>query len=522
MSVDGMFPWLAQGPFLLFAFIIGLVVSMDVAVVEFTRDYEEEDRNGKWRPWTIWTSRMRTMMFLHAGFHAVSFLIYMTFIYVAQYLVFLPIEFLDLPEDIGLGLLTIINFFIVVFIWWTYKSKVKEDHSEKSVDSDMAGRKDMKFFVDFVRAVSHKFGWGAKVKGAAVAGSVAVDMLAVSALLKGVLLPNGEEAPIASMFGKQYPDCVLALFLDLFIFALIIFVVVAIVVLTAQFFGTGKYSRFVFFLRVFEPFIVFFILAGVTRLLAGLLFESLPTIYTVLGNMSDVVFAGAVTFSLFWSNGIGCRELEKLYAKRSDDSASTNPPATFKQLEIKFVVSAIIMVPFTLFVVLLCMWYAYSNDPGRETYNPMVETIRYIAALAVIVTIFILYLPLKRLDDWETSKTAIFRDMFRVTPMNFFNQFGAVTLALAALNIHTFLMLGPTFVCGAIVTWSMYVLLGWLFFDLRLRRFYKSNPAGKTCRTNNADFAELVTAVGLASAVMAFFAPVVAQVAFFFVRQLIG
>ena len=511
MSVDGFFPGLAQGPFLLFAFIIGLVVSMDVAVVEITRDYKKEDRNGNSH---LWTSRMRTMMFLHAGFHSVSFFVYMIFIFLAQYLVFLPIniEFLDLPEDFGLGLLTIINFFIVMFIWWTYKSKVKEDHSEKTDDSDMAGRKDMKFFVDCVRAVSHKIGWGGKVAGAAVAGSVAVDMLAVSALLKGVLLPNGGEAPIASWSG--------ILLLDLVVFASIIFVVVAIVVLIAQMLGTvvRKFHYLLaVLLRVLEPFAVFFILAGVARLVAAISFENLPTVYTVYGDLIDAIFAMVVTISLFWSNGIGPRRLLQLYAKRSEDEYSINPKITINELmvEIKGFVPAIWVFLSMFVIIFVCMWYAYSTDPGRETHNHLVEATGYIAGLVVIFTILFLYAPLKRLDDWETSKTANFHRMFRAMPKDLFNRLGAVIIALAALNIHTSLMLGRTFVLGAIATWSIYVLLGWLLFDLRRWRFYKSDPAGQTGRTNNADYTELFTAFGLASSV-------VALVAFFFVRQLIG
>ena len=513
MSVDGMFPWLAQGPFVVFAIIIGVVVSLDVAVVEITRDYEKEDRNGKSR---LWTSRMRTMLILHALFHSVSFFVYMIFIWVAQYLMFLPIEFFDLPEDIGIGLLTLINFFIVMFIWWTYKSKVKEDHSEKTDDSEAVDRKDMKLFVDFVRWVSDKKEWGDKVRGVAVAGSVAVDMLAVSALLKGVLLPNGGEAPIASMFGKQYPDCVLALFLDLFIFALFIFGVVAIVVFVAQMLGklAREFHCLVFGLRVFEPFAVFFILAGVARLLAGLFFESLPTVYTVYGDLIDASFAVVVTFSLLWYNGIRWQNLKELYARRSEDQKSDNPPSNEKKLkdDFKGVCSAISIIVTTLVVVFILMLIAYSTDPGREPHYALVEATSYIAGLVVIFTILFLYAPLKRLDDWETSGTNNLSDKLLATPKEYFNQLGAVTLALLALNIHTFLMLGRTFVLCAIATWSMYVLLSWLFFDLRRWRFCKSNRAGKTCRTNYADFAELVTTVGLASALVVIFAPVLALV----------
>ena len=512
MTVEGLFPSLVQGPFWFFALIIGVVVSMDVAVVEITRKYKKEDRNGKSR---LWTSRMQTMMFLHAGFHSVSFFVYMIFIYLVQnYIFFWPIDIFDLPEDVGLGLLTLINFFIVAFIWWTYKNKVKEDHSEKSDDSKAVDRKDMKFFVDCVRWISHKNhkrNWGDKVAGAAVAGSVAVDMLAVSALLKGVLLPNGGEAPIASWTG--------ILFLDLVVFAFIIFVVVAIFVYLAQMLGTAarEFHSLVFGLRVLEPLAVFFILAGVARLVAGLLFESLPDVYTVYGDWVDLIFAAVVTLSLFLTNGICWQDLKDLYAKHSEDWKSSNPPVTTKELwdEVKGFFYAIIFVLPMFPIVFVSMWVAYSTDPGRETHNHLVEATGYIAGVMFVVVVGLLYAPFKWLDDRETSETKNFREMFRATPREFSRRLFAIFLALLALNTHTFLILGRTIESESIVLWSVYVMLGWALFDLRRWRFYKSDPTGESGRTDDADYAELLTAFGLASSV-------VASAASVFVQQLIG
>ena len=506
MSVDGLIPLLAQGPFVFFAITIGLVVSMDVAVVELTRIYKKEDRNGKPFPW--WTSGMQSMTFLHAFFHSLSFWLYMMTIYLMQSLFFWPIDVFDLPEDIGIGLLTLINFIIVAFIWWTYKSKVKEDHSNKSAGTEPVDRKDMKILVDLVRVAARSFDIHDWVVGAAVAGSVAVDMLAVSALLKGILLPNGGEAPIASWTGN--------LLVDITVFAGIIFVVVAIVVFIAQAVRAtaGDCPLVVVFFRVLEPIAVFFILAGVARLVAGQISEILPNVYIIYGDWIDLVFAVVVTFSLFWSNGIGPQRLMKLYGKHSVHENSLNPRIRPKQLwnDLKGFVPAGGIVLIVFAIVFLCMWYAYSTDPGRETHNHLVEATGYIAGLMVLLTIVFLYAPSKRLDNWERSETENLHKIFPATPKESFNRLCAVFLALLALNIHTFLVLGRTIESESIVLWSGYVMFGWALVEFRRWRFSKSHVS----RTNNADYAELVTAFGLGASA------VVALVASNWVQQLIG
>ena len=505
MSVDGWIPWLATGPFWFFAFAIGLVVSMDVAVVEVTRQYDEEDRNGKLFPW--WTSGRQSMTWLHASFHSLSFWLYMMAIYLMQSLFFWPIDFFDLPEDMRIGLAALIHFIIVAFIWWTYKSKVKEDHSKKSDGTEPVDRRDMQFLVDLVRVVAHRFDFHRWVVGAAVAGSVAVDMLAVSALLKGILLPNGGEAPIASLTGS--------LLVDITVFAAIIFGVVAIVVFFAQMFraNVGDSPIVVIFFRVLEPIAIFFILAGVTRLVAGLISESLPNVYIIYGDWIDLVFALVVTFSLFWSNGIGPGPLMQLYAKHSVHTVSRNPTIFPKQLwnDLRGFVPAGRIILAVFLIVFLCMLYAYSTDPGRETHNHLIEATGYIAGLVVLLTMVFLYTPLKRLDSWERSETDKLHKRFRGTPKEDFNRLGAVFLAFLAFNIHTLLVLGRTIESESIVLWSIYVMVGWALFNFRRCRFSKSHNS----RTNDADYAELLTALGVGSAL-------VALVASIWVQELIG
>jgi hypothetical protein len=67
----------------------------------------------------------------------------------------------------------------------------------------------------------------------------------------------------------------------------------------------------------------------------------------------------------------------------------------------------------------------------------------------------------------------------------------------------------------AIFFWSVYVALSWVLFDLRRWRFFKSDPTGKIRQENDSDYAELITAIGLASSVIIFLVQ-------FVVRVLIG
>ena len=500
MLIDGFFLWLAQGPFFLFAVVIGAVVSMDVAVVEITRDYEFKERNrNSILGW--WTSRMKTMAVLHAGFHSLSFLIYMVAIYLFQFLALWPIDFFDLPPDLALGLLALINFVVISFIWWTYRSKIKEDHSEKSNDSDVIDRSDMKLFVDFVRMLSHKYGFSDRIRGVAVAGSVAVDMLAVSALLKGVLLPNGSIPPTASFSG--------VLFLDLFLFAVTIFFVVFAFVVLAQFAGTAarEWHNMVVALRVLEPVAVFFILAGVVRLTAELIRgASLSSGYSEYSNSIDLLFALLVTISLFWSNGINLKQLNTLYARRSVDAESANPTISGNELArvLNRFTPALKVLLAVFLVVFASMWIGYSTDPGRHTHNHLAEATGYIAGFVLLTSIYVLYWPSKSLDNWEINESSNFREGLSAEPNQFWHRLGATGLAFISLNVYNFLVIGRSLETEAILLWSVYVIFSWVLFDLRRWRFSLSDQPGDSRRENDADYAELITAVGLASSAIVF------------------
>ena len=206
---QNLFEWLAGSPyFLLFAIVIGAIVSIDVFVVELTRDY------GTSRPTKETIGRRLYMAKLHAIFHAGAFLVYSFALLLVDLISIQLIDLFDLPPGVGSAFVTVVNFFIIIFVWWTYKGKVAEDHSTKDESESKVDRYDMQVLVDLWTAISSS----SRTSGAVIAGSVAVDMLAVSALLKAWLLPVNGAEPVSSLFGIA--------FIDISIFGLVIGVVV--------------------------------------------------------------------------------------------------------------------------------------------------------------------------------------------------------------------------------------------------------------------------------------------------------
>jgi hypothetical protein len=152
MLNENLIQLLAQTNLFFFAVIVGVIVSFDVFVVEVSRDYDADvSKTG------VWTQRMRLMAFWHALFHSLSFYLYVMSIYLLQFLIVIPIKLFDLPDGVGQGALTLFSFVIFCFIWWTYRSKIKEDHSKKNDDSMKMERRDMKLLVKTQRAGKGSF-----------------------------------------------------------------------------------------------------------------------------------------------------------------------------------------------------------------------------------------------------------------------------------------------------------------------------------------------------------------------------
>tara|TARA_R110002072_G_scaffold286444_2_gene451507 strand:- start:12403 stop:13740 length:1338 start_codon:yes stop_codon:yes gene_type:complete len=442
------------------------------------------------------------MTMLHALFHSGSFLAYMLVIYGLQALLFIPFDWFDLPEDLVDGILALVSFVVVAFIWWTYRSKIKEDHSDKTDDSCSVERRDMRFFVDLVRAV-----FGERARGAAVAGSVAVDMLAISALLRTALLPGPTGVVQSSWTGF--------LILDLVIFAALIAMAVSVSVFLAQQFGASLREispKIAAVLRVAEPFAVFFIMAGLIRTTAQYNGFVMQVEWPVDANLIDAIFAGFVVVSLFWSNSISWTKLVEIASRRNADDVSQTTVVTRATVmsDLKKLEPAVGVALLVGLVVFSGLLVAYLT-PGEIGHNHLVEGTGYIAALCLFVTGVILYWPSVVLDSWETNTSSNFRSFQTATPMHFWNRLVGVALALLALNAYSIFLFDLNFQTEASLVWSGYLLLTWALFDARRWRFCISDLGGEARRANDADYAELLSAFGLASSAVAIIAPVLTR-----------
>lgn len=502
MPNDNLIQWLANGPYPIFALIIGVLVSIDVCVVEFTRDYDIAD-DGTGLLSRIWTPRMRWMAFWHALFHSASFFLYIVTIYLLQGFAFFSIEWLRVPDGVGIGLLTLINFVVVCFIWWTYRSKIKEDHSEKNDDSASVDRRDMKLLVDLVRAISQKLNLSEQSRGVAVAGSVAVDMLAISALLKLYLLPHDDKPAISEFFG--------VVIVDIFLFATIIFATVFFLVFIAQ--AAGRLFRnslgAIIILRLAEPLAVFFVLAGTVRAFMQFQVGNYSDEVHKYGLLVDFLFALTVLVSLVVSNGLTWSDLRGIYKRRSSDGLSKNPDISFREILVKarVLLPALLIVILILCVVILTLGLAYSTAPGPNTHNHLIEATGYFSSVALALSIVFLYSPSTTLDKIETRETANFNKIEIENQFKFWSMLIGVFLGLFALNAFNLLAFGRSFEVDSIMLWSAYLGLTWLLFDLRRWRFFIAEKNAVTDRrVNDADFAELVSTVGVVSALVSLFA----------------
>jgi hypothetical protein len=501
---------LANGPFIVFAFVVGLIVSIDVSVVELTREYPEKPDNQMFHKRKLW------MALWHSLFHSLSFLIYMLLIFVFQYILIFPIYLFDVPDGVGIAIISVLNFLIVCFVWWTYRDKIREDHSEKANDENAVDRNDMRFFVDVIRALAQKIGITDGARGISIAGAVAVDMLAISALLKIYLIPNEKTPPISTLSG--------ILLIDLLIFALVIFFVVGSVVITAQTWGQKirtdlKKFKFIAVLRLIEPFAVFLIVAGTLRHLLEFYSGTPSSITGFWAYFFDFLFSIGIVFSLIISSGMTWSELNEIYDKNNIDDNSTNPNITFSAIWDDFLraVPALGWIMGSFAIIGITIVYAYSTIEGPNSHNHLVESTAFIAGCGLILSIIFLYTPARRLDLYETQKSAAFSDLGAENARAIWARFWGVFVALVLFNILNFIFAGwEVAEVQAIGFWSAYLLLAMLLFDLRRWRFCRSGTSDSGGgRLNDALTAEMVSAIGLASSLIALSATI-------FVTTLIG
>jgi hypothetical protein len=266
-------------PFAWIAVIVGVIVSIDVTglVLSQCEGYGKE----------ILLPKRQAL--LHAGWHAGLFFLYILgimgllsvvdecarvlkrlFELVDRFIQFLIWD-LNLPfPDFNLGEMNVAGFatdmallvgiLIIVFVWLTYSSKIAENHKEKyGEEPDAELRFDVKLLV---RAIS-RLPFVRRSAQHVLAAAVAVDMLAVSALIKSYLIPDAVN-PVARL---QVFD---SIFLSVLLFAAFVFLAVYLVALLAGLLSKwigerkpkGLFVWVLVLLRIAEPFLIFFFLAG--------------------------------------------------------------------------------------------------------------------------------------------------------------------------------------------------------------------------------------------------------------------
>ncbi len=223
---------------------IGIIVSIDVAGLLLSQ--YNDFRTGHAKPLSA--------ALMHSAWHGGLFLAYMIAIYVSipllleifrifgkcfqglwwgmAWLLLAIFPDLEIPLIIQFDKLAmcqtfglLVGFFVVVFVWLTYSHKICEDHREKAANEDDLARglrADVRLIYSALKSTT-RF---KQIIAQALAATVAVDMLAVSALSKTAFLPSngvGERDVVAT-------DSVL---LDILLFSGIIWGVVFVSSLAA-------------------------------------------------------------------------------------------------------------------------------------------------------------------------------------------------------------------------------------------------------------------------------------------------
>lgn len=241
---------------ILFTIGVAIVVSLDAMIITVNQypDFLNEDSGGKL------IKRPLTNALLHAFFHTILFLGYLGFIYFSLSIaipfifdvpilyivtaIFSAIGFLfglDLSRYVDLIESNIPFFYdsfsfffgllVIYFVWFTYRSKICEDHSEKpsSRGTQLHPRFDIRVLFRFFRTlpIARNF------LNVGIALSVAVDVLAISAFIRVFFKgqvdrgpPNSGHLSFQDVFNNGNSN-------DIILFALFLFIFVAVCVFLA-------------------------------------------------------------------------------------------------------------------------------------------------------------------------------------------------------------------------------------------------------------------------------------------------
>ncbi len=480
--------WLAEGPLWVFAIIIGLLVSFDVAVVEITRSYPKNETAPKL--FGVFGPRA-VMALAHASLHAGSFILYMCAILLLQTVPVIAFEFFNVPPGVSPGFFLLFTSVIFGFVWWTYKDKIAEDHSEKDDTKPEDVRYDMRLLVNFFRAILSKLGIARYFSGIMVAGTVAVDMLAVSAILKTWLLPIDDKPPLSSWTG--------IIIVDLLIFGSLIFVCVMAMVILAQ--GAHAYlskasTFFAAFFRFVEPLVIFFIMGSAIRVLSGSMGLELPKTPIFLNTIaSDWFFALSMTFSLFVANWMGPHRFYELALKRSEHDPSDLQDIPFKQIlnDYNLIIEMIAWFVIVLSLIILSLILAFSTG---EDHNHLVEATAFFAASITLIIAIFLYLPL---GGTQSLEDRFLNGEFGSSPS--WSEFVGTAVALGSVILYIYINFDSPLASGALVMWSGYIVFTWFLINLRIVRFASARQTSP--EKVSFDSTEFLSAIGLASALVA-------------------
>ncbi len=325
------------------AVFVGLIVSLDVCglILSQYHDYNHELKH----PWK--------QAFLHAFWHAFLFFTYMIIIsliiggapqllvllkdvlqgiwqalveWARQFPFALP-QFPKVSEDAMRETLVLLAGMVVILIVWkTYSEKLIEDHSEKTdaTTSPLAGQRgDVQLIYQIIRMlpIARSF------IDNALALAVAVDMLAISALIRVYFKDSTDSGYQGEHFQFWYhedPDQTDGFFPQRIIFAVVIFAVVFIVswlVARTSRRATKQFPiKVLVTLRLLEPFLVFLILAfAISHLIQPPNVELVSDLHR---NFGMILLAAALCASLFLLHGW------KKIRKAVEDGANIKGPNT--------------------------------------------------------------------------------------------------------------------------------------------------------------------------------------------------
>ncbi len=316
---------LVSGSFLeslIFALIIGAIVTIDVSclIASQYQDYSPVFQPDKYKRRTPWKQAL-----MHAFWHASLFLIYMGIFDIVvksinfvipkfpDFLIFIAdiFSWMNLPtlpdfdKELALANFTLLlGVGVLMFVWSTYSGKLVENHQDKL---GAEGPDLERFDIKFVYWVIQKIPFLKVAQDNALALSVAVDMLAISALIRFYFPQHIDGQTEHSGWQVIFwgsPS------LDMITFGVLVGIVVFLIALfvgrKAKSFEERpkrKLRNFLIFMRFLEPLLVFsFLASAITHFYYPMSLDQ--TIWSViLGNPLSWSLAVAFWLSLIVVHG---------------------------------------------------------------------------------------------------------------------------------------------------------------------------------------------------------------------------